>query len=100
RPPPPPPLPLHDALPIYPAERRPRGDLPRDHPQHLERLHLGGGGEPPVEIGQVHHRAALGVPPRLLGEHPERRTEVGAPAPDDRSEEHTSELPSLTHLAC
>src|SRR5262249_59786335 len=80
------PLPLHDALPISAAaggrhlHRRPGGPEPRPAARRLRRR------RPAEDVPDRHVRAAG------PGRHDPRR---GA-----RSEEHTSELQSLTNLVC
>src|SRR2546422_8535040 len=68
-------LSLHDALPIYPAEERPRHEIERPH---------------------VHPHRLVPLLQRQLLE----RLEAADAGVVDRSEEHTSELQSRLHLVC
>src|SRR5205823_15128127 len=91
-------LSLHDALPIYPVERRDEFDL------RLARQPLRFG----RVAGPVHHDRAAVVHVRRVADALDRVAEV----PDlrclgprcsltaVRSEEHTSELQSLAYLVC
>src|SRR5262249_60509931 len=83
------PLPLPDALPIY------RGDLPRP-----ARDDPGAGHLPVAHVRQGEDDAAAGA---QLGERGPLRAFDRVRARQDllpRSEEHTSELQSLTNLVC
>src|SRR5262249_59252007 len=89
------PLPLHDALPIWPppaslrSAALPRGHAPRADLARVLRL-------PPDTSG----RGRAGRERRARGRRQGLRRPRAALRPARRSEEHTSELQSLTNLVC
>src|SRR5262249_59085473 len=100
RPPPPHPLSLHPALPISgPRPARVHSVHPHQFrsPATVPALHPGRHDPPPKEQAGL----VLG---RSEGRHADpasdRGQAVGEATPGLRSEEHTSELPSLTNLVC
>src|SRR5262249_59006414 len=96
--PPPPdlsPLSLHDALPICQARRGVSDLLRRDRAGHREAA-ADGPGEPDGQELKRRFQPLLGAASAGGGEDKPRPTRGGW----DRSEEHTSELQSLTNLVC